>query len=260
MLEYFVYNFQTFMMMMARLLGLFFIAPVFASEGINTPYRILLAFFTCIILFPVTASYMMPVPTSMGAYYLIILSEIFIGVLMGFILGLVFATFQMAGEYFSIQIGFGYTEVLDPVSQTSLPIISTLKNLMAIMVFLIIGAHRVVIETLALSFQKVQLHTLTAEIQNGIMKTFALAIGAMFVIAFKIALPVLGVLILVTIAEAFMGKAAPQMNILQLSFPAKIMVGMIVMILIVPFIEQQMVRGFEISLDQLQRLIREWPK
>jgi flagellar biosynthetic protein FliR len=248
------------MMMLARMLGLFFIAPVFASEGINSPYRIMLAFMVCIILFPVTANYMMPVPKSMGAYYLVILSEVFLGVLMGFILSLIFATFQMAGEYFSVQIGFGYTEILDPVSQSSLPIISTLKNLMAIMVFLVIGAHRVVIESLALSFQKIQLHSLTIEIQNGIFKAFALAIGTMFVIALKISLPVLGVLILVTIAEAFMGKAAPQMNIIQLSFPAKITVGMIVLILIVPFIEQQMARTFEISIDHLQRLVREWPK
>jgi flagellar biosynthetic protein FliR len=175
-------------------------------------------------------------------------------------MNIIFATFQMAGEYFSVQIGFSYTEVLDPVSQSSLPVISTLKNLMAIMVFLVIGAHRTVIETLALSYQKVQLTSLTAELQNGIIKSFEIAVGAMFVIAFKISLPVLGVLLLVTVAEALMGKAAPQMNILQLSFPAKILIGLSVLILIVPFIESQMVRTFEISIDQIQRLIKEWPK
>jgi flagellar biosynthetic protein FliR len=220
----------------------------------------LLSFLITLILFPVSANFMMPVPPSMGEYYLIVLSELAIGILIGFLMGIIFATFQMAGEYFSVQIGFSYTEVLDPVSQTSLPIISTMKNLMAIMVFLIIGAHRSLIETLALSYQKVQLTSLTAEIQNGIMKSFELAIGAMFLIAFQISLPVLGVLLLVTVAEALMGKAAPQMNILQLSFPAKILIGLSVLILIIPFIESQMVKTFEISIDNIQRLLREWPK
>lgn len=259
MLEYFVYNFQTFLMMMARMLGLMITAPVFSSEGISFAVRIFFSFLTTLIAFPLSAKYMIPVPKSMGEYYLIILSELFLGLLIGYMMSLIFATFQMAGEYFSVQIGFSYTEVLDPVSQSSLPIISTLKNLMAILIFFIIGAHRVVIETLVLSYKKVSLTTLTAEIQNGIIKTFEKLIGTMFVIAFQISLPVLGVLLLVTIAEALMGKAAPQMNVLQLSFPAKILIGLLVLLLIVPFIEAQMVRTFEISFDTIQKMLREWP-
>jgi flagellar biosynthesis protein FliR len=165
----------------------------------------------------------------------------------------------MAGEYFSVQMGFGYTEVLDPVSQTSLPVISQLKNLMGIMLFLVTGAHRVMIETLALSFEKVKIIVFTSEINNGIIKVFESAIGAMFVVAFKIALPVLGILILVTIAEALMGKAAPQMNIMQLSFPAKIVIGMAVLIITIPLIEKQMISSFEISFDRIQTLFRLWP-
>jgi flagellar biosynthetic protein FliR len=202
---------------------------------------------------------MIPVPKSMGEYYLIVISELFLGLLIGYMMGLIFATFQMAGEYFSVQIGFSYTEVLDPVSQSSLPIISTLKNLMGILVFFVIGAHRVVIETLVLSYQRVSLLRLSAEIRNGIVKTLENLIGTMFVIAFQISLPVLGVLLLVTIAEALMGKAAPQMNVLQLSFPAKILIGLLILLLIIPFIETQMVRTFEVGLGTIQKMLKEWP-
>lgn len=260
MLEYFVYNFQTFLMMMARVIGLMSTAPVFSSEGISLATRIFFSFLVTLILFPISSPFMMPVPKSMGEYYLMTILELFLGLMLGYMMSLIFATFQMAGEYFSVQIGFSYTEVLDPVSQSSLPIISTLKNLMGIMVFFVTGAHRVVIETLALSYQKVSLVNMTAEIQNGVIRTFEKLIGTMFVVAFQISLPVLGVLLLVTIAEALMGKAAPQMNVLQLSFPAKILIGLIVLILIIPFIEAQMVRTFEISFDTIQQMLREWPK
>lgn len=260
MLEYFLYNFQTFLMMMARMLGLMSTAPVFSSDGISFAVRIFFSFLVTLIAFPISSQYMIAVPKSMGEYYLIVISELFLGLMIGYMMSLIFATFQMAGEYFSVQIGFSYTEVLDPVSQSSLPIISTLKNLMAIMVFFVIGAHRVVIETLVLSYQKMSLLVLTAEIQNGIIKTFEKLIGTMFVIAFQISLPVLGVLLLVTVAEALMGKAAPQMNVLQLSFPAKVLIGLLVLLLIVPFIEAQMVRTFEISFDTIQKMLREWPR
>ena len=82
----------------------------------------------------------------------------------------------------------------------------------------------------------------------------------MFLVAFKISLPVLGILILVTIAEALMGKAAPQMNVLQLSFPAKIVIGMAVLIIVLPLIEKQMVMSFELSFDRIQTLLRLWPQ
>jgi flagellar biosynthetic protein FliR len=203
---------------------------------------------------------MMQVPGGMGEYSIIILSEALIGILIAFLVNIIFAGFQMAGEYFSVQMGFGYTEVLDPVSQTSLPVISQLKNLMGVMVFLVTGAHRLMIETLALSFEKIRILEFTAEINKGILKVFESALGAMFLVAFKISLPVLGILILVTIAEALMGKAAPQMNVLQLSFPAKIVIGMAVLIIVLPLIEKQMVMSFELSFDRIQTLLRLWPQ
>lgn len=260
MIGYFVYNFQTFTMIFARIMGLFSVAPIFASEGITYQMRIILSFLISLILFPVTANYMHKVPDTMGAFAMIVFSEALVGVLIGFTVSIIFAGFQMAGEYFSVQMGFGYTEVLDPVSQSSLPVISTLKNMMGMLIFLITGAHRLLIESIAFSFEKIQLLTFTKQVNLGILKSFEYAIGAMFVIAFKIALPVLGIMILVTIAEAIMGKAAPQLNIMQLSFPIKILIGLIVLMIIMPFIEKQMEQSFSITFDRVNSLIQEWPK
>ena len=257
MLDSFVYNFQSFMMIFARIMGLFSLAPVYSSEAISFQVRVMLAFLLSLILFPVTANYLHKVPPGMGEYALIILSEALIGVLIGFIVSIIFAGFQMAGEFFSVQMGFGYTEVLDPVSQSSLPVISTLKNLMGILIFLTVGAHRTLLESVAYSFEKIQLLTFTKE---GVLKSFEYAVGAMFIVAFKISLPVLGILILVTIAEAIMGKAAPQMNIMQLSFPAKIFVGLVVLIITIPFIDKQMEASFTLTFDRLNSLMSEWPK
>lgn len=247
-------------MILSRILGLFFIAPVFGSDAIAFSYRMFLSFLIALVLFPFTSKFMIPVPPGMGEYAIIILSEVLIGVLLGFLVNIIFSGFQMAGEFFSVQMGFGYTEVLDPVSQSSIPVVSQLKNLMGIMVFLVTGAHRVLIETLALSFERVRILNFTAEINMGIYRVFESTLGAMFVIAFKISLPILGVLILVTIAESLMGKAAPQMNILQLSFPAKIVIGLAVLIMVIPMIEKQMVSSFEISFDKIQNFLRVWPE
>ncbi len=259
MIEPFVNNFQVFLLILTRILGLLTIAPIFSADSIPFAVKMMLAFLFSLILFPTAAGYMPPVPGSMAAYALFVASEILIGVLMGFLVNIIFASFQMAGEFFSVQIGFGYTEVLDPVSQTSNPVISTMKNLMAMLIFLIVGGHRILFESLAFSFEKVRIINFTGEVNSGIMKTFEYAFGAMFIVAFKIALPVLGILFLVTVAEALMGKAASQMNIMYLSFPVKLVIGIFVLIAILPFIEKQMVHGFEITFDRINVLLSEWP-
>ena len=79
MIESFVYNFQTFMMIFARIMGLFSLAPVYSSEAISFQVRVMLAFLLSLILFPVTANYLHKVPPGMGEYALIILSEALTG-------------------------------------------------------------------------------------------------------------------------------------------------------------------------------------
>lgn len=258
-MEAFVNNFQSFMLMFSRLIGLFMIAPVFSSESVPISTRMIFSFLVTLILFPVTFSFMPEVPKDMLTYALIVVSEAFIGLLIGFMIAIFFASFQMAGDFFNVQLGFSYAEVLDPMTQVSLPVISSLKNLMAILIFLSMGAHRMVIKSLAYSFEKIQVINFTKEVNQGIYRALEDALGAMFLIAFKIALPVLGILFLVTIAEALMGKAAPQLNILQLSFPIKIVIGLIVLISVMAFIVAQMESAFQVAFDKIDVLFRGWP-
>ncbi|EQA47096.1 flagellar biosynthetic protein FliR [Leptospira broomii serovar Hurstbridge str. 5399] len=258
-MEYFVGNFQVFLLILARIVGLLSVAPVFSFVSITFAQRISLGFLIAVILFPVSAGFVPPIPGNMVDYGLVAIGEVLIGILMGFLISLVFASFQMAGEFFNVQLGFGYAEILDPISQTSLPVISTLKNMLGMLLFLTLGAYRFLFESLAYSFEKIQILKLVPEIQDGLYRAMEGAVGAMFLVAFKISLPVLGVLFLVTVSEALMGKAAPQLNILQLSFPIKIAIGLIVLILIVPFIVSQMDSAFQLSFEKVNLLLKEWP-
>ncbi|PJZ70029.1 flagellar biosynthetic protein FliR [Leptospira perolatii] len=258
-MEYFVGNFQVFLLILARIVGLLSVAPVFSFPSIYFAHRMTLGFLVSVILFPVIAGFVPAIPGNMIDYGLVVIGEILIGILIGFLVSLVFASFQMAGEFFNVQLGFGYAEILDPISQTSLPVISTLKNMLGMLLFLSLGAYRYLFESLAYSFEKLQVLKLVPEIQDGLYRAMEGAVGTMFLVAFKISLPILGVLLLVTVSEALMGKAAPQLNILQLSFPIKIAIGLIVMILIVPFLISQMESAFQLSFDRIHSLLSEWP-
>jgi flagellar biosynthetic protein FliR len=259
-MEVFLEHFQSFLFVLARLLGLFLVAPFFSSDSISFTLKMIFSFMISLIVYPIVARYMPQIPGHMINYGIVVISELLIGVIIGFIVSIVFASFQMAGEFFNNQIGFGYTEILDPITQNSLPAIGTIKNLMATAIFLVIGAHRFLIETIAFSFEKIQILSFTAQVNRGLLHILQEAIGAMFVVAFKIALPVMGILFLVSLAEGLMGKAAQQMNVMSLSFPLKVFIGTLTLIATLTFISSQMVQGIQISLDKATLLVREWPK
>ncbi|TGN21139.1 flagellar biosynthetic protein FliR [Leptospira idonii] len=258
-MEAFLDHFQAFLFVLARLFGLFIVAPFFSSESISFAIKMIFAFMVSLIVYPVVARYMPAVPGHIVNFGLLTLSELMIGVLIGFIVSVVFAAFQMAGEFFNNQIGFGYTEILDPITQTSLPAIGTIKSLMATAIFLVIGAHRFLIETIAFSFEKIRIISFTGKVNSGLLKLLEDTIGAMFVVSFKIALPVMGILFLVSLAEGLMGKAAQQMNVMSLSFPLKVFIGTLTLIATLTFISTQMVQGIQISMDKANLFIREWP-
>ena len=72
----------------------------------------------------------------MGLYYLLVLQEAMIGIYIGFLISVIFSSFQLSAQYYAAQIGFGINEVLDPLAQVSVPLIGQLKNFIGLLVFL----------------------------------------------------------------------------------------------------------------------------
>ena len=56
-----------------------------------------------------------------------------IGILIGFLVLMVFSIFQIAGQFFSLQMGFGAAEVFDPVAQIQIPLLGQFFNLLAVL-------------------------------------------------------------------------------------------------------------------------------
>jgi flagellar biosynthetic protein FliR len=60
--------------------------------------------------------------------------------------------------------------------------------------------------------------------------------GQLFVAALKIGGPIVGIVLLTDIALGILARTVPQLNILVLGFPVKIIVGMVTLLLIIPML------------------------
>jgi flagellar biosynthetic protein FliR len=143
--------------------------------------------------------------------------------MLGMCVSFIFAGIQTGGEIMGFQMGFTMVTLADPLSGTEASISSHLLNMFALMVFLTLDGHLVLLRGLADSFSLIPpggLHV-GGRLTGSVMELSA----ALFSVAVQIAAPVIAALFMVELALALMGRAAPQMNLLTLGFPLKIAVG-----------------------------------
>lgn len=249
MLETLIGNFRLFLVVFGRLAALFEVAPLFSSEAIPQPAKLGFALFVSVMVLPWVSAAGYPLPAATGQYLLLVAGEVLIGLIMGFFLNLIFAVFQAAGQYFSLQIGFGASEVFDPLAEIEIPLMGQFLNVVGMFTFLVIaGAQKMVLVGVYRSFQAVRAVDLVLG-RQFLTKELVTGIGRLFADALTLSFPILGTLLLVSVAMGLLAKAAPQMNLLLMGFPFSIGVAFLIMVLAMPFLVGSISRivdgGFE---------------
>ena len=223
-----------FLLMLTRCSGIFLIAPFFGSLNIPVQFRAAAAFLFAVVLFPVVdALGIVAAPSTMLAYGVAVLSELFIGWLIGFVAYVCFSAIHMAGKVMDMQVGFAVVNVMDPTSGQQIPLIGSLLYNLGIIVFLVTNGHHVIITALAESFRMVPL----AAMQPNLSLTMLLVdfTNGIFVTGMKIAMPVTFAILLVNVALGILARTMPQMNIFVVGIPLQLMVGVGVLSMLLPF-------------------------
>jgi len=253
--DFFVENFQIFLLILVRMFGMFVVAPFFSSGVIPFRIRAVFSVYVTACVFPMVVGTIGAIPESMYSYILLIVSEVIIGILIGFLISIIFAAFQLAARFFSFQMALGIAEVIDPFSQIGISLVGQLWTLMGIMVFIAIdGPHLLIMATFE-SYSTIYLFDLvrdTVPMYQVLIKTF----GAMFLVALKLAFPILTTLFLLAVTLGMLAKAAPQMNIFMLGFPIQISVGFLIMIVVMGGVALGMSSALNHALSDLMGFLR----
>jgi flagellar biosynthetic protein FliR len=254
-MDFFVTNFQVFLLILVRMFGMFVVAPFFSSGVIPFRIRAVFSVYVTACVFPMVVSTIGSIPESMYSYVLLIVSEVVIGILIGFLVSIIFAAFQLAARFFSFQMALGIAEVVDPFSQVGITLVGQLWTLMGIMVFIAIdGPHMLIMATYE-SYSTIYLFDLakdSAPMLQALVGTF----GAMFLVALKLAFPILTTLFLLAVTLGLIAKAAPQMNIFMLGFPIQIGVGFMIMIVVIGGIALGMSSALNRAIDDVMAFVR----
>jgi flagellar biosynthetic protein FliR len=245
-------HFMLFLLLMARILSMVVVAPIIGHQAVPVAFKVATGLFLSMVLFPLASADAVRPDLSLVEFFVIVLREAFVGLLLGFAAGIVFAGVRYAGELIAFDLGFSFANVVDPETGAHTPVVGEMLYFFAALIFLLIDGHHALLQALQFSYT-------VAPIGSGMptgdsIQTLVQLVGTTFVIAVKIAAPVLATLFLTNIALAILSRIMPQMNLFAVSFPLKIGVGLLVLIVSAPVFFQLLVgilRTFDTSVMEL---------
>jgi len=187
-------------------------------------------------------------------FLMLIVGEAVIGIIMGFFLTIIFAAFSTAGQFFSLQMGFGASETFDPLAQIENPLMGQYLNLVSMLVFLTIGGFReLFLGGFWRSVQSINVAALVTG-REPVVSMMTSGLSRLFLDAIIISLPILGTLFLTSLATGLISKAAPQINILSEGFPISILTAFLLIFASLPFMTEAFARVIDAGFANIQSL------
>jgi flagellar biosynthetic protein FliR len=227
---------------LARVLGLFFSAPIFGNNAIPQRIKFVIGFLVTVAIIPLVPP-MPDVPPGSWVGLSILARQVLIGVLLGFSLRIAFSAVDMAGQLIGLQMGLSFAIFYDPLNASQTPVVAEFFGLMALLIFLALDGHLLSLSLLARSFT---LLPVSANPLGPNAYSAFLAWGAtIFSAGLLLSLPLIAALLIANIAMGVLSRVAPQLNLFAVGFPVTIVSGFLVTVIALPYFAAALERLFE---------------
>ncbi len=210
-----------FALVLARLGGLMIAAPIFSGAAI--PRRVKGAFTIGMawVIFPLVAG-QVPQDVSVSTVVTGMVGELMIGLSIGLALATLISGVQLGGMVAAQQAGIALGQSFDPTVDESSTVIGQAYSIFIYMVFLVVGGHRALVAALLDTFLIIP--PLSFQFNDSLLELLVEMLTGAFVMAVRLAGPVLIALVLLTLAMGLISRTMPQLNILSVGFTLKALV------------------------------------
>ena len=235
-----------------RVAALFSAAPIFNYKQAPARFKIAIVVAITLIVMPLLPA--VPVVSVFSAEFVVmVMQQLGVGILIGFIMQLVFAIVVFSGQIIAYGMGLGFASMVDPQNGVQVPIISSFYMMMMILLFLFFNVHLVLIEIVIESFFIIPVGTdgLNGAQLMGIVEWGSNVFGE----GLLIAMPIAASMLLLNIGMGVVTRAAPQLNIFAVGFPITVMLGLILVWITLPVTFEQIERLLLEGTDQIRYLL-----
>jgi flagellar biosynthetic protein FliR len=241
-LPHFLNYFFAWIVVFPRFLGFIIFAPGFSRKEIPSLPKIGMAMALTITFLPIFGDVKPPASTS---FFLAIFLNFIFGSIIGMITLFIFDTITAAGEMMNMQMGLQSAMMFDPNSKTQSSILGRFLTLFAVVIFIDIGGLYWLIEAFIRGFEIFPLYDVFIPLDKIInMKYLIYLTGNVMFIGLQIASPIIITTLCQDIILGIISKTAPQVNVFQLSFLFKPLIGSLIIVIILPLLVNTIIDYF----------------
>ena len=208
-----------------RIGSLMLFAPFLSSGSMPVQVKAGLTVALTALLYPVYGA--VQLESSALGWVRVCTGEVIVGLLLGLTLQFILEAAQTAGQILGVQAGFSLVSILDPQTQVDTPVISTLIQLITLLIFLQLNVHHWLLRGLAASFAYLPPGSVVLSL--GVTTRLLQAAGAIWLVGLQIAAPVVVATMLIDITLGFLAKSSPQIPVLFLGLSIKTVVALTVL-------------------------------
>jgi flagellar biosynthetic protein FliR len=226
-------------------------APVFGTRSVPMKVKIMTALAITSVLVPIIPAPEVNVFSPLAV--ILIAQQVLIGIIIGFTVQLVFSAVITGGQIVAMQMGLGFSLMVDPQNGAQSPVLSQFYILLVMLVYLAVNGHLVLIEVLAESFKTMPIAA-SGLVADDFMQIVRWGANV-FAGGLAIALPAIASLLVVNIAFGVMTRSAPQLNIFAIGFPITMLLGFALVMITLPNVGPKSISLFSDVYHLIQNIL-----
>lgn len=246
-----------FALLMARLLPVIILTPFLGGETVPQEVKLGLGVMVGMVLYPVIITQVRDIPVNALLFIALMLKELFIGLTLSFIVGMVFDAANSAGNLVDTLSGTNQAQLMVPQIGQNASLFSNLQLQFATVVFLTLGGHHIVIQTMGDSLTMIPLGEFP-KFSHGTWAFFETALrvfGDLVRIALALASPVLLATFLVDLALGMINRVAPQVQVFFVAMQIKPAVTILIMVTAIHLILDRVVGEYGVMFRWLRQAL-----
>lgn len=223
-------NFVGFLFVLCRVTGIFSFNPIFSRSNVPTMVKNGMCVVLALVMMTVPdVNLQIPDVNNVIGFVMVILKELFIGLVFGFFTNLVMTVLIYAGEIIDMQTGMGMAKTMDPTTGINMPIFANIYYYLFILYFFVTGGHLSYIELFHLSFETIPIGFEATQNTVDLVYVVVMYMGTVMTLAVKFALPVMVTEMITEVCIGLMMKAIPTIQVMVVNIQLKIIIGLVVL-------------------------------
>ena len=242
-----------FELIFMRMSGFLLFNPLLGRSNLPAMVKTGMALVLSILVFG-TAGTGVPQPDTVVELAFRLLLELGIGLVLGFVMRVVFSVVQIGGEVIDTQMGMTMAQIYDASSQANLSVTASLLNILLILDFFAENGHYTLMRLLTTSGELVPYGA--AALGDGVYAYVIELFLACMLLAVKLAMPILAAELLGEVGMGVLMKAIPQINAFVINIELKVIIGLLLFFLLLTPINEFLLELESGMLSELGRILR----